>query len=64
MRMTIDIDDELLEAAQRESGLSSKYAVIEEGLRVLIQRHRRKKLLMAFGKYPWDGDLSEQRRLW
>jgi Arc/MetJ family transcription regulator len=62
--MTIDIDDKLMETAQRESGLGSKRAVVEESLRVLIQRHRCKKLLMAFGKYPWDGDLSEQRRSW
>jgi Arc/MetJ family transcription regulator len=64
MRTTIDIDDELMETALRESGLSSKRAVVEEGLRALIQRQARKKLVAAFGKYPWDGDLSEQRRSW
>ena len=64
MRMTIDLNDELMETAQRESGLSSKRAVVEEGLRALIQRHRGRKLRDAFGKYPWDGDLSERRRSW
>jgi Arc/MetJ family transcription regulator len=64
MRTTIDINDELMETAMRESGLSSKRAVVEEGLRALIQRHRARKLRDAFGKYPWDGDLSEQRRSW
>jgi Arc/MetJ family transcription regulator len=64
MRMTIDIDDELIDTALRESGLNSNRAVLEEGLRTLIQRCRREKLLAAFGKYPWDGDLSEQRGSW
>jgi Arc/MetJ family transcription regulator len=64
MRTTIDIDDELMETALRETGLSSKRAVVEEGLRALIQRHRARKLLAAFGKHPWDGDLSAQRRSW
>ena len=64
MRTTIDIDDELMETALRETGLSSKRAVVEEGLRALIERHRGRKLRDAFGKYPWDGDLSKQRGSW
>jgi Arc/MetJ family transcription regulator len=62
MRTNIDIDDDLMETALRESGLRTKRAAVEEGLRALIQRQRRKKLLAAFGKYPWDGDLAEMRR--
>jgi Arc/MetJ family transcription regulator len=64
MRTTIDIDDELMATALRETGLSGKQAVIEEGLRALIQRHRAKELLAAFGRYSWDGDHSERRRSW
>jgi len=64
MRITIEIDDGLIETILRESGLKSKRAVFEEGLRVLIRRHRYKRLRDAFGKYPWDGDLPEQRRSW
>jgi len=62
MRTNIDIDDELMEAALRESGLRTKRAAVEEGLRALIERHRRKKLLAAFGQYPWEGDLAAMRR--
>ena len=62
MRTNIDIDDELMETALRESGLRTKRAAVEEGLRALIQRQRRKRLIAAFGKYPWDGDLAEMRR--
>jgi Arc/MetJ family transcription regulator len=62
MRTNIEIDDELMEAALRESGLRTKRAAVEEGLRLLIERHRRMKLIDAFGKYPWEGDLAEIRR--
>jgi len=62
MRTNIDIDDELMETALRESGLRTKRAAVEEGLRALIQRQRRKRLIAAFGNYPWDGDLAEMRR--
>jgi len=62
MRTNIDIDDELMETALRESGLRTKRAAVEEGLRALIQRQRHKRLIAAFGKYPWDGDLAEMRR--
>ena len=62
MRTNIDIDDELMETALRESGLRTKRAAVEEGLRALIERERRKRLIAAFGKYPWKGDLAEMRR--
>jgi Arc/MetJ family transcription regulator len=61
MRTNIEIDDELMADAMRESGLPTKKAVVEAGLRALIDRTRRKKLLDAFGKYPWEGDLHEMR---
>ena len=62
MRTNIDIDDELMETALRESGLRTKRAAVEEGLRLLVERHRRNKLIEAFGKYPWEGDLRQMRR--
>jgi Arc/MetJ family transcription regulator len=62
MRTNIDIDDELMETALRESGLRTKRAVVQEGLRLLIERHRRMKLIDAFGRYPWEGDLAQMRR--
>jgi Arc/MetJ family transcription regulator len=62
MRTNIDIDEDLMETALRESGLRTKRAAVQEGLRLLIERHRRMKLIDAFGKYPWEGDLAEMRR--
>jgi Arc/MetJ family transcription regulator len=39
MRTTIDIDDALMRKAMRVSGLTTKKAVIEVALRLLIQTH-------------------------
>lgn len=61
MRTNIEIDDELMATALRETGLGTKRAAVEAGLRVLIERHRRRRLKDAFGKYPWDDDLDRLR---
>ena len=37
MRITIEIDDRLMRQAMRSSRLRTKRAVVEEGLRLLIQ---------------------------
>jgi Arc/MetJ family transcription regulator len=39
MRTTIDIDDALMRKAMRLSGLTTKKAVVEAALRLLIQAH-------------------------
>jgi Arc/MetJ family transcription regulator len=39
MRTTIDIDDSLMRKAMRLSGLTTKKAVVEAALRLLIQTH-------------------------
>jgi Arc/MetJ family transcription regulator len=61
MRTNIEIDDELMAKALELTGLPSKRAVVEEGLRALIQRAYRQQMLEAAGKYPWQGDLDQMR---
>ena len=39
MRTNIDIDDRLMRQAMRSSRSRTKRAVVEEGLRLLIQTH-------------------------
>jgi Arc/MetJ family transcription regulator len=39
MRTTIDIDDALMRKAMRLSGLTTKKAVVEAALRLLVQTH-------------------------
>jgi Arc/MetJ family transcription regulator len=45
MRTTIDIDDALMRKAMRLSGLTTKKAVVEAALRLLIQTHSQPSLL-------------------
>jgi Arc/MetJ family transcription regulator len=52
MRTTINIDDRLLEEAQRLMGVSEKTAVIHEGLRALIERESARRLARLGGSEP------------
>jgi Arc/MetJ family transcription regulator len=52
MRTTINIDDALLEEAQRMMGIAEKTAVIHEGLRALIQRESGRRLALLGGSEP------------
>lgn len=61
MRTNIDIDDELMEEALRRSGLPTKRAAVEEGLRLLIQTRRQAGLRRLRGKVKWEGDLQAMR---
>lgn len=52
MRTTINIDDELLSAAQRLTGINEKTQVIHEALRALIQRESARRLARLGGTEP------------
>ena len=41
MRTNIEIDDELMQKAMKASGASTKKAVVEEGLLMLVRRKER-----------------------
>jgi Arc/MetJ family transcription regulator len=49
MRTTLNLDDQLLEEAQRLSGLAGKTAVIHAGLRALIARESARRLAALGG---------------
>lgn len=61
MRTNIVIDDRLMKRALRASSLSTKRAVVEEGLRLLIQVHAQTGIRRLRGKVKWDGILNEMR---
>jgi Arc/MetJ family transcription regulator len=62
MRTSIEIDEQLLAAALKATGLKTKLAVIEEGLRTLIRIHTQTDIRKLRGKYEWIGDLDSMRR--
>jgi Arc/MetJ family transcription regulator len=61
MRTNIDIDDDLMRQAMRSSGARTKRAVVEEGLRLLIQTRGQASMRRLRGKVKWEGDLERSR---
>jgi Arc/MetJ family transcription regulator len=62
MRTNIEIDDELLSQAMAASGLSTKRAAVEEGLRLLLRVRNQATALRELKGLGWEGDLDEMRR--
>ena len=61
MRTNIDIDDDLMREAMRASGATTKRAVVEQGLRMLIQVRGQRAIGQLRGKVKWTGDLNASR---
>ena len=61
MRTNIVIDDELMQQAMTLSRLKTKKAVVETGLRLLVQIKKQEKIKSLRGKLKWEGDLDEMR---
>jgi Arc/MetJ family transcription regulator len=61
VRTTINLDDELLEEAQRLTGLTERTALVHEGLRALIERESSRRLAKLAGTAP-DLDVPPRRR--
>ena len=61
MRTNILIDDKLMEAALKTSGLSTKKDVVEEALKMLVQVKKQSRLKKLRGKLKWEGNLQKMR---
>ena len=61
MRTNIDLDDALIKEAQRLTGLKTKRAVVEEGLRTLVRIKRQKKILDLAGKVQFWEEIERER---
>jgi len=61
MRTNIVIDDNLMAEAIELSQLKTKKAVVETGLRLLIQIKKQERIRILRGKLKWDGDLEKMR---
>lgn len=61
MRTNIVINDSLINEALKLSKLKTKKAVVEEGLKLLVQLKKQEKIKSLRGKLKWDGNLEEMR---
>jgi Arc/MetJ family transcription regulator len=59
MRTTLNLDDELVRQALKETGVKTKTAVLELGLRALLEKQARVRLRAMQGRLP---NLKKARR--
>lgn len=62
MRTNIEIDDELMSAAMRSSGATTKKKAVEDGLRLLVKVRAQGGIRKLRGKVQWEGNLDESRK--
>ncbi len=61
MRTNIEIDESLIKEAMKASGLTTKKATVEEGLRLIISLKKQEGIKSLRGKVKWEGDLDKMR---
>jgi Arc/MetJ family transcription regulator len=61
MRTNIVIDDKLMKASLRATGLKTKREAVELGLRMLLRLSRQEEIRQFRGKFKWQGDLDAMR---
>jgi Arc/MetJ family transcription regulator len=61
VRTNIVIDDALMSASLRATGLKTKREVVDLGLRTLVRLHRQAGLRRLRGRLDWQGDLQAMR---
>ena len=61
MRTNIIIDDQLMKEAMALSKIKTKKAVVETGLKLLVQIKKQEQIKRLRGKLKWDGDLKAMR---
>ena len=63
MRTNIVIDDELMASAIKATGLKTKRAVVEQGLKLIIRQNQQQAVRKLRGKLNWEGDLDNMREV-
>jgi Arc/MetJ family transcription regulator len=62
MRTNIEIDDALLSQAMTATGLPTKRATVEEGLRMLVRMRKQAEAFANLRGLGWEGDLDAMRQ--
>ncbi len=63
MRSTIDIDEKLLQEAQKITGAKTKKELVNLSLGELIKKKRKEHLISLFGSSVLDIDLEDVEKL-
>ena len=61
MRTTVNIDDELMTAAQKLTGIEEKAVLLRAGLKALIEQESARRLAKLGGSEPQLSSVSRRR---
>lgn len=61
-RTNIVIDEQLIAAGLKATGIKTRKALVDYALRDLLRRESQKRILELKGKVKWEGDLSSMRK--
>lgn len=61
MRTNIVIDDKLMQATLKATGLKTMRQAVDLGLRTLLQLRQQEQIKHFRGKLDWQGDLEAMR---
>ncbi|MGH9374991.1 MAG: type II toxin-antitoxin system VapB family antitoxin [Terriglobia bacterium] len=61
-RTNIEIDEALIRKARKLTRLTTKRAIVQRGLELLVRTESRKGILRYYGSGIWKGDLKAMRR--
>jgi Arc/MetJ family transcription regulator len=61
MRTNIEIDDELIARAMAATKATTKKAVVEQGLQLLVRLKAQEGIKKLRGRVKWEGDLAASR---
>ncbi|WP_236978966.1 type II toxin-antitoxin system VapB family antitoxin [Membranihabitans maritimus] len=61
MRTNIVIYENLMKRAMKVSGLKTKKATVEAGLKLLVTLKEQKRIKTFRGKLNWEGNLEQMR---
>ena len=60
-RTNIVLDNKLVKAGLRATGLKTRRELVDFALRELVRHNQQKKLLLLKGNVTWESDLGEMR---
>jgi len=61
VRTNIVLDNKLIEAGLKATGLKTRRELVDFALRELLRHKQQQQLLSLKGKVTWEGDLAEMR---
>lgn len=61
MRTNVEIDEALIARVIAATGLRTKRAAVDAGLRALLRLHEQTEILGLAGRVRWEGDLDAMR---